>query len=40
MRKGTCKIIKTPGGRRKLCRQKNGRVKFVKMGKKKKKSKR
>ena len=32
MKKGTCKIVNTPGGRRKLCRGKNGRVKFAKMG--------
>lgn len=32
MRKGTCKIINTPGGKRKLCRLKNGKVRFRKMG--------
>jgi len=31
MKKGSCKNVRTPGGMRKLCRGKNGKVKFVKM---------
>jgi hypothetical protein len=32
MKKGTCKMVRAKGGRRKLCRLKNGKVRWVGKG--------
>ena len=31
LRKGQCKVISTPSGRRKICKLQNGKVRFRKM---------
>jgi hypothetical protein len=39
MRKGTCRVIKTSAGKRKICRLKNGKIRFKAVGTKKRKKK-